>query len=176
MPPIILVVGPSGSGKTTLIEQLIPELTGRGYKVGVIKHTHHAVEMDKKGKDSWRHRQAGASAVALAAGTRMALTRDIPDDDPARIARHMDDMDLIITEGCKNKDYPKIEVFRKIICQVPMHLHDPYIKAIATDMVSGPASGLKSGLRSGREMNFPIPHYALTDISGIADWMEKAFL
>ncbi|MBI2873974.1 MAG: molybdopterin-guanine dinucleotide biosynthesis protein B [Firmicutes bacterium] len=109
------VVGRSGSGKTTLIEKLIPELRRRGYRIATIKHDAHGFEIDRPGKDSWRHRRAGAEAVILASADTLAMIRNL-DSEPAleEIVRLLEGQgqayDLIITEGYKTADQPKLEV------------------------------------------------------------------
>lgn len=114
MRPIISVVGRSHSGKTTLLEKLIVELRQRGYKVAVIKHAGE-LELDTKDKDSWRFNQAGSDAVIVSSPEEFAIIKRVERDlDPRELARFIQwDYDLILTEGFKKSDTPKIEVHRK---------------------------------------------------------------
>lgn len=115
MKPIVCVVGRSGTGKTTLIERLIPVLVGRGYRVGTLKHDVHGFEMDKEGKDTWRHKKAGASLTLISSPTKIGMVADVEKEmEPAELVkRFMDKVDLVIAEGYKKSPLPKIEVHRK---------------------------------------------------------------
>ncbi len=112
MIPIVSIVGRSNSGKTVLIERLIPEMKKRGYRVATIKHDAHSFEMDKEGKDSWRHAQAGAEIVTISSQKKFAMIRKTRREMPVEkiVASFMDEVDIIITEGYKSGSYPKIEV------------------------------------------------------------------
>ena len=137
--------GFSGAGKTTLVEQLIPCLRGRGLRVSVIKHAHHRFDIDHPGKDSWRHRQAGANEVLLASDTRLALQRE--EDRPreavvlAELAQLDARADWVLIEGFKDAPLPKIEVWRAPAPgQAPrpvLYPHDPFVVAVATDAPAG---------------------------------------
>ncbi len=113
MPPIVSVIGQSKSGKTTLIEGLIAELKSRDYRVATIKHAAQDINLDEPGKDSWRHLQAGSEATALVSRDKVRLIKSItPDDTLDEIARILgDDYDIILTEGFKQADAPKIFVY-----------------------------------------------------------------
>lgn len=115
MIPIVSIVGKSDSGKTTLIEKLVPELVGRGYRVGTVKHDVHGFDVDREGKDSWRHKQAGARSVLIASPVRIALMEDVDRDLPLEGIRdrYFRDVDLILTEGYKRGPMPKVEVSRR---------------------------------------------------------------
>ena len=115
MIPIISIVGKSDSGKTTLIEKLVPELTRRGYRVATVKHDVHGFEVDREGKDSWRHKQAGAHTVVISSPNKVALIRDVEKDFTLDEIREklIQDVDLILSEGYKKDVQPKIEIFRK---------------------------------------------------------------
>ncbi|MFB0507880.1 MAG: molybdopterin-guanine dinucleotide biosynthesis protein B, partial [Thermodesulfobacteriota bacterium] len=115
MIPIISIVGKSDSGKTTLIEKIVPELVRRGYRVTTVKHDLHDFEIDKEGKDSWRHKQAGAHGVIISSPQKVALIRDVDKDMSLEELRESfgGDVDLILSEGFKKDVQPKIEVFRK---------------------------------------------------------------
>ena len=125
MPPIVSIVGQSESGKTTLIEKLIPLLTQRGYRIGTIKHTHHAVDIDRSGKDSARHRTAGAETVMLASPGRIAMFKATASESLDGLIRYFDDVDLLITEGYKRENKPKIEVLRAAVGSELLCRDDP---------------------------------------------------
>jgi molybdopterin-guanine dinucleotide biosynthesis adapter protein len=128
--------GQSGSGKTTLMEHLIPIISAQGFRVSVIKHTHHAFDVDQPGKDSWRHRQAGAQEVLLASDVRWVLMHELrgaPEPElPDQLAR-LSPCDLVFVEGFKRQPIPKLEVWRLANNSSPLHPADPNIVAVATD-------------------------------------------
>lgn len=131
------IAGWSGSGKTTLIEKLIPELTARGLRVSVIKHAHHGFDLDRPGKDSWRHREAGATEVMITSGQRWALlheSRDEPEPTLAGYLARFADCDLVLVEGFKNEPIPKIEVHRAANGKPPIFPDNPGVVAVATDV------------------------------------------
>lgn len=109
----VSIVGYANSGKTTLLEKLIPELKRRGYRVATIKHHHHDFDIDRPGKDTWRHAAAGAETVVLASPKKIAVIRSLGEEMtlPAIIAG-LPEVDLVVTEGYKKEAYPKIEVYR----------------------------------------------------------------
>lgn len=128
--------GYSGSGKTTLIEQLIPLFTGRGLTVSLIKHTHHAFDLDQPGKDSWRHRQAGAGEILLAGGQRWALLHENrAGDEPtlAQLLGRLGPCDLVLVEGYKHEAIPKLEIHRPALGKPLLFGDDPYVVALASD-------------------------------------------
>lgn len=136
--PILAIVGHSGSGKTSLLEQLLPILTSRGLRVGLIKHAHQGFEMDQPGKDSYRLRSAGARQVMVASAQRWALLADTPEQDEPNLEAllaQLDqaNMDLILLEGFKHADLPKLEVYRPASGKPPLYPKDPQIIAIASD-------------------------------------------
>src|SRR3989339_2268138 len=108
---IITIVGKSDSGKTTLLEKLIAELTRRGYRIGTVKHAHDGFEMDKKGKDSWRHRKAGAHATLVISEDKIAMVRNDRADYIEKMQTYLLDVDIILAEGFKRQRLHKIEVF-----------------------------------------------------------------
>jgi len=121
--PIICFVGRSNSGKTTLIERLIPELVQAGYRVATIKHAGHGFELDTEGKDSWRHKRAGASSVIVVSKGSLALFSDVPDEIKVEDLRDRfldQHIDLVIAEGWKSEGYPKIVVIRDQVGEVPV--------------------------------------------------------
>jgi molybdopterin-guanine dinucleotide biosynthesis adapter protein len=128
--------GYSGSGKTTLIEQLIPRLVMRGLKVSLIKHAHHSFDIDKPGKDSYRHREAGASEVLITSSQRWVLMHELRDgaepDMHTQIAR-LSPCDLVLVEGYKFSAIPKIEVYRASCGKPMLSPSDTNIVAVASD-------------------------------------------
>lgn len=135
MIPLLGITGYSGSGKTTLLEKLLPQLHQLGIKVAVIKHTHHNVELDKQGKDSWRIKQAGASQVIMTCDQRWALMTEtaIP-VDLTYLAQQFDPnlVDLILVEGFKQEPIAKILLHRQAQDK-PLPELDQYVIALATD-------------------------------------------
>jgi molybdopterin-guanine dinucleotide biosynthesis adapter protein len=128
--------GFSGSGKTTLIEQLIPLFTGRGLRVALIKHAHHTFDVDQPGKDSYRHRHAGAHEILISSSRRWALMHELRGEaEPslAALIERMSPCDLLLVEGFKRAEIPKLEVFREAVGESPLHPHDSHIVAVATD-------------------------------------------
>lgn len=114
-PPILCIVGRSNSGKTTLVERLIPELVRAGYRVATIKHAGHGFELDTEGKDSWRHKRAGASTVIVLSRGSLAMFADVPDEIKVEEIRDRfvdAEIDLILAEGWKSDGFPKIVVVR----------------------------------------------------------------
>ncbi len=134
--PILTIVGKSGSGKTTLIEKLLAELRRRGYRVGTVKHHLHDFEIDKEGKDSWRHARAGADTVVVASPHKLAMVKDmhqteIPLETIAE--RYFYDVDLILAEGYKSGEYNKVEIFRSSVHKKPLFSNDERLLATVTD-------------------------------------------
>ena len=128
--------GWSGSGKTTLIEKLIPQLTRRGLRVSLIKHAHHTFDVDQPGKDSYRHRHAGASEVLVTSSRRWVLMHELRGEHEPKFEdqlRHFSPCDLLIVEGFKYAAIPKIEVWRADTGEPLLHPNDPHIVAVATD-------------------------------------------
>lgn len=133
---VIGFAGWSGAGKTTLLTRLIPHLIAKGLRVSTLKHAHHAFDVDVPGKDSWRHREAGAAEVLVSSGKRWALMHELRGADepklPELLAR-MSPVDLVIVEGFKREPYPKIEVHRAANGKPPLFPDDPGIVGLATD-------------------------------------------
>ena len=141
---VIGFAGYSGAGKTALVEALVMLMKQRGLRVSVIKHAHHDFDVDREGKDSWRHRKAGAYEVLLASDRRMALMREY--EQPAQLSVHhmlaqLDpSVDWVLVEGFKHGELPKIEVWRRQQDRLdkgkslePLFAHDPRVLAVATD-------------------------------------------
>jgi len=128
--------GYSGSGKTTLIENIIPVLVSQGIRVSLIKHAHHAFDVDRPGKDSYRHRQAGASEVMLTSAKRWILMHEIMDQPEPELPeqlRRMSACDIVLIEGFKKQPIPKLEIHRKAHGVPFLFSNDPHIVGIATD-------------------------------------------
>jgi molybdopterin-guanine dinucleotide biosynthesis protein B len=151
------IAGYSGAGKTTLIEKLLAELCGRGLAVSVVKQSHHDVTLDPPGKDSWRHRQAGAREVLLTSPHRWMLAvelRGAPEPTLTEHIRRLADCDLVLVEGYRHADLPKLEVHRTATGQPWLHPDDPNILALASDAAAG-----------------NLPCFALDDSAAIANFI-----
>ena len=160
MPPILFIVGKSQAGKTTLIEKLIPQLKKRGYKIGTIKHAHHGFVVDKKGKDSRRHQEAGADTVLVASPGKIAMVKKNTWQAIEDLTEYFQDMDLIITEGFKGVKKPKIEIYRAAAHKKPFCLNDENLIAFVSDT----------------DFNLNVPTFGLEDIHQIVAFIEKNFL
>ncbi len=157
---IITIVGKSDSGKTTLLEKLIAELTQRGYRIGTVKHAHDGFEMDKKGKDSQRHRKAGALATLVITDDQIALIRDDRTSYIEKMKTYLLGVDIILAEGFKRQRLPKIEIFRTNSGhKEPLCMEDDTLIAFVTD------SGYKPD----------VPIFGLEDIDKIADFIEENY-
>jgi molybdopterin-guanine dinucleotide biosynthesis protein B len=160
-PRIIAVIGKSGSGKTTLLEKLIPVLKGRGCRLGVVKHVFHGFEMDRKGKDSWRHKQAGADATVVLTDGTVAMVRDVAEPSLFSVTDYLSDMDIIVAEGFKTAPVPRIEIFRKDgPHKEPLFSTGTPIVALVTD----------TDMRPG------VPVFGLDDAEGLASFIQENFL
>ena len=128
--------GPSGVGKTTLIEGVIAGLRAHGLWVSVVKHAHQHFDIDRPGKDSHRHRSAGATEVLVASSQRLALLREFDMDGLPSVHQLIGELspaDWVLIEGWKHADLPKIEVWRAALGQPPLYPDDPFVTAVATD-------------------------------------------
>jgi molybdopterin-guanine dinucleotide biosynthesis adapter protein len=135
---VVAFAGFSGSGKTTLVERLIPALKMRGLRVSVVKHAHHKFDIDQPGKDTFRHREAGAFEVVVASDKRLALMREF--EQPARLTVHhllaelYEGVDWVLVEGFKDSNLLKIEVWRAAAGKPALYNEDDFIAAIATEL------------------------------------------
>ena len=129
------VVGWSGSGKTTLLTAMLPLLRARGLTVSTVKHTHHGFDMDRSGKDTFRHREAGAHEVLVASGARWALLHELAGPEPSllELLQRMDPVDLVLVEGYKAHPFPKVEVHRPALGKPPIWPERTDVVAVATD-------------------------------------------
>jgi molybdopterin-guanine dinucleotide biosynthesis protein B len=159
-PPAICLVGYSNSGKTTAMVHLIDILTERGFHVGTIKHDAHGFEMDHQGKDSWRHKKAGARATIITSPSQIGLVMDVDHDHrPMELMRFFTGMDIVLVEGFKRADLPKIEVFRPETGKLPACKGDPRLIALICDA----------------SLDWGVPRFALSDMNRLADHIVERF-
>ena len=131
------VTGWKNAGKTGLMERLVAEFTARGLRVSTVKHAHHRFDVDHPGKDSFRHRTAGASEVLLASSTRIALMQELrgaPEPPLSELLARLSPVDLVLVEGYKRDAHPKIEAFRDATGNPLIAPGDPTIRAVASDI------------------------------------------
>ena len=160
MPPVVSIVGYSGSGKTTLIEKLIATLKQRCFRVGTIKHDVHGFEMDQPGKDSWRHKQAGAATTVITSPRQVGMVMDSDHDHhPMELLPLMAGMDIVIVEGFKRTNLPKIEVFRPENGKPPACRGDKNLIAVV----------------SNTSLGWGVPRYTSDDIEILADVIMQRF-
>ena len=154
------VIGWKNAGKTSLMERLVAEITARGFRVSTVKHVHHDVDLDHPGKDTYRHRTAGAEEVVLASANRMALLREHRGGEPdlAVILARMAPVDLVLVEGYKRDTHPRIEVFRREAGHDLIQPTDPNVRAVATDAALAVLS---------------VPLLDLNDTGAIADFILR---
>ena len=160
-PPVVSIVGKSGSGKTVFLEKLIAVLKGRRLRIGIIKHDPHGFDIDRPGKDSWRHAQAGSDAVILSSPTRLALIKRL-DQEMALddiVDAYLPDLDLVITEGYKTGPKKKIEVSRR---ERSRELVSPLEDLIA--------------IVSDQAFDLPVPQFGLDQAEEVADLIMQRFL
>ncbi|MFH2058786.1 MAG: molybdopterin-guanine dinucleotide biosynthesis protein B [Pseudomonadota bacterium] len=165
-PKIITIVGKANSGKTTLLEKLVACLTQRGYRIGTVKHTHCGFDMDRKGKDSWRHRQAGASATLVVTDDQAIIIKDDIRTPAQKMGEYLKDMDLIIAEGFKSHNFAKIEVFRK---------DSSHNAPLFMDNTMNVSQNLLAFVTDSDYLP-DVPVYGLEDIGSIADLIETDFI
>jgi molybdopterin-guanine dinucleotide biosynthesis adapter protein len=152
--------GWSGSGKTTLIEKLIPRFAARGLRVSLIKHAHHTFDVDQPGKDSYRHRHAGASEVLVTSSRRWVLMHELRGAQEPSFEEQVSQLspcDLLIVEGFKHAPIPKLEVWRAVTGEGLLHPQDPHIVAVASDT----------------QLATQLPLFALDDDAGIAEFVLR---
>jgi molybdopterin-guanine dinucleotide biosynthesis protein B len=162
MPPVISLIGKSNSGKTTLLEKLIPQIISHGFRVGVLKHHTHDFTFDVPGKDTWRHKQAGAEVVVLATPYGVGVVRDIKSDlsIDELVRQYYQDVDIVITEGYKKGPHPKIEVCRADNQKPTIADRDESWVAFATDKL----------------INTELPVFDINDHLGLASFIISSFL
>jgi len=158
-PPVFSLVGRPDSGKTTLIEKLVPELMSRGLRVGTIKHDAHSFEIDHVGKDSYRHKHAGAAVSLISSAKQVAMVRDVDHDHALAdlVASYMPDVDVVITEGYRRDVCPKLEVFRG---------------GHSTELLMTRADGLVAVVTDVPDLAAEVPLLDLNDVVALADFIE----
>ncbi len=157
---MVSVVGNSGSGKTTILEKLIPEIKRRGFKVGTIKHDVHGFDMDKPGKDSWRHKQAGASTTIISSPYQIGMVRDVNrDHDPEELLPLFSNVDIVLAEGFKKGKKPKMEIFRSEISKKLLCKGDENLIALISD----------------ENVDIGVPRFSTKDITKVAEFLVKHF-
>jgi len=147
--------GWSGSGKTTLIERLIPRFVSQGVVVSLVKHAHHEFDIDRPGKDSYRHREAGCQEVMITSAVRWALIHELRGDRELGLGKALERLspcDLVLVEGFKASAIPKLEIYRESVGKPLLHPGDPHIAGIASDVALATS----------------LPTFALGDIDNIA--------
>ena len=158
--PVVCVVGKSGTGKTTFLEKLIAELKRRGYRVGTIKHNVHDFEVDRPGKDSWRHARAGSDVAVITSPVKLAmierLGRELTLDE---VTARVTGVDIILVEGYKRSNKPKIEVSRREMGHELVSTLDELL-AVVTD----------------RPFELDVPQFEPHDATGVASLLEARFL
>ncbi len=153
------IVGWKNSGKTTLVERLVAEITARGFSVSTVKHAHHTFDVDHKGKDSFRHRSAGAQEVMLASRNRWALmheSRGEAEPPLADLLARLSPVDLVLVEGYKRDDHPKVEARQAEGTQDMLVHDDPTIRAVAAGVDVGALA---------------VPVFGINDVPAIADFI-----
>jgi molybdopterin-guanine dinucleotide biosynthesis protein B len=163
MIPIVSIVGKSDVGKTTLLEKIVPMLIARGYRIATVKHDAHSFEIDHEGKDSWRHKHAGATMSLISSPERVAVVADADHDqslDELR-ERYVRDVDLILSEGYKRETHPKVEVFRSDHSTHMLCEKDDNLVAVAGDPPNPPEG---------------VPIFDLNDPKQLCDFLEERFL
>jgi molybdopterin-guanine dinucleotide biosynthesis protein B len=159
-PPIVSIIGRAKVGKTTFLVKLIAELTSRGYRIGVIKHSIHDFSLSEPGRDTWRHAQAGALSVAFASGSQLAITRQLDRElDLDQITPLLGPVDLVLTEGYKQAHKPKIEISRRER-GIGLVGRRPEIIAIVSDY----------------PVEIDVPQFDLEDATGVATFLERRYL
>jgi molybdopterin-guanine dinucleotide biosynthesis protein B len=163
-PPVVSIVSKKNSGKTTLLEKLIPELSTRGYRVGIVKHDTHGFDIDHKGKDTWRHKQAGARTVVISCPFKISLIKDVDEEVSLDdiVAAYYDDIDIVLTEGYKRAGKPQIEVFRSTAHQLPLHTKGKPNTLIA--------------VMSDIPIDLGVPNFNINDIKTLADFIVQYYL
>lgn len=161
-PPVRVfgIAGHSGMGKTTLLTRLVPALVARGLRVSMVKHSHKDIEIDRPGKDSFKLREAGCQEVLLLGNARWALMHELrgaPEPSLEELLPRLAGCDLVLVEGFKSGDFPKLEVWRAEPGREPLAPGWPGIRAIATDAPASPVPG--------------VPALALHDTAAIADFV-----
>lgn len=162
MASVLSIVGCGKCGKTTMVERLVAELTRRGYAVGTLKHDVHGFQMDREGKDTWRHRQAGARATLIIGPDQIGMVRSTTGEFSVHDAiALLGPVDLVITEGFKRANFPKLEIFSSVRNEGSLLCaNDPQLLAVAGDLA----------------VETPLPRFDWNDIAAIADFVVARLL
>ncbi len=162
MVPIVSIVGKSDSGKTTLLVKIITIQKERGYRVATVKHDVHGFEMDREGKDTYRHFHCGADGVLISSPKKMALIKRVESEASLSefAEQFFSDMDIVLTEGFKSRDKPKIEVYRSAVHEKPL---------------CGPGDN-RVAIASDTPVDVDCPRFDINDAEAIADFIEERFL
>jgi molybdopterin-guanine dinucleotide biosynthesis protein B len=159
MAQTISIIGKSESGKTTLIEKLIPEMKRRGYRVGTVKHSAHGFDMDREGKDSYRHQKAGSEMVAVASPEQIVLIKKVDSDSLEDLESYFTDMDILFVEGYKKERRPKIEVFNADYHEMPVNPDDDNLIAFVTN----------------DSVMVKVPRFRMDQIKELADLIQEKY-
>ena len=166
-PPIVSIVARSGTGKTTLLEKLIAGLKARGYRVGAVKHDAHRFSIDHEGKDSWRLTRAGADTMLITSPEQIAMVkRNAAGEEPpltATVNAYCGDLDIVLTEGFKRSNLPKIEVHRRAHSRELLtrgEVHDPELIAVASD----------------EPLALDVPVFDINDAAGLTELIVARYL
>lgn len=162
--PVVSIVSKKKSGKTTLLERLIPELAKRGYRAGTVKHDTHGFDIDHEGKDTWRHKQAGARTVVISSPWKLSLIKDVDAEVSLEsiVATYFGDMDIVLTEGYRGAGKPQIEVFRSAAHATPLHT-----KATPGSLIA---------VVSDVPVDLGVPCFDIDDISAVSEFIVSRFL
>lgn len=157
---VLGIAGWSGAGKTTLLAAVLPHLVAAGLRVSTVKHAHEGFDLDRPGKDSFRHREAGAREVLLASGRRWALLHEVEGEEPGlpELLSRLAPCDLVLVEGWKRDRYPKLEIYRPALGKPPLWPEVPGVVAVASDVALPGCS---------------YPVLPLNDPAAVAAWMQR---
>ena len=162
--PIVSIISKKRTGKTTLIQKLIPELKKRGFKIGTVKHDTHGFDIDHKGKDTWKHKQAGAETVVISSPWKISIIKDVAEEKSLDyiVEKYFSDMDIVLTEGYKNAGKPQVEVFRSTVHKTTMYSkgEDNTLIAVMSDV----------------PVDLDVPRFDINDIGSLSDLIEEKFL
>lgn len=162
--PIVSIISKKGTGKTTLIQKLIPELKSRGFKVGTVKHDTHGFDIDHEGKDTWKHKQAGAETVVISSPWKISIIKDVAEEKSLDyiVEQYFPDTDIVLTEGYKKAGKPQVEVFRSAKHKTPL-----YSKSEQNPLIA---------IMSDVPVDLDVPRFDINDIKGLADLIQEKFL